>query len=585
MSQIPPSSSKLFIRSEVLAAIDVLNALETPSKQDKQKQLKRLRNLEDQPTVQRILVKELQRAISNRIIQVITELLMELGTIEIVQEPLWNLIQNNQTSDDVKDAANLILRQLGDETDPNLYLEYLDDPAGLINRETERMLEVSTRNPEALIDFIDFIFSLPVDEQGNLIRSLQADYPSEYLLNIFLPTILALPPDETLELLLITLGEIRTKRVALFLQDHQAWFQEDSRLARAWKKSVNALRIAGLYREEAFAAYRQELAQPHALTLQSTLYQCFATIQDGIGNQGIVVSRERENGDIAMMSVAINDLHGIIDCFGFYELSKADFHKLTEKFHEENSKIHAPPAYCLYKLQQAEAINRKNRFRIPYEYTCWKVLLDDIRPSEDSMASGESPFNGASPALDLVALCRDWANDKWEQASTNLYQHPDFSTWFLEEGDHPVITARLEEVLTICARAMAETDEAKQNDQLPALEKAFVLALDELAETMVHDLLATEWRDILIARLADAAYLLQEQKATTFAGLAATEVQKLLAYQGKETPLSGFIRQYGRRCVEEDLLRLKQGAQSGSELQNSAMFEHLVDAVLDVWEL
>lgn len=572
MSQSPPPASKLFIRSEVLSVIDFLNTLDDASKLDKSKQLKRLQAIQDQETVQRILVKELQRSGSLKMIQVISELLMELGTIESLQKPLWSLIENAQTTDEVKDAANVILRQLGDESDPNLYLEFLDDPAGLINRETERMLEISTRNPEALIDFIDFIFSLPVDEQCNLINSLQADYPTEYLLNIFLPTILALPPHETQELILGLLGETRSKRAALFLAENQSWFADDPRLMKVIKKSINSLKIAGLYRDEKLDEARQELGESHSLVEQTEIYQCFATIPDGIGNQGIVISRERENGDICMMSVAINDLHGVIDCFGFYELSKPDFHKLIEKFHEENTKVHTPPIYCLQKLQAAEAINHKNQFRIPYEYSCWKVLLQD-----------EALFK--LDPLDVVAVSSQWANPGWYQASVSLYQHPDFSTWFLEEGDHPVVTTILEDVLEVCARAMAEATDAEKTDKLKQLESAFIATLDKLADAMVHGLLNSEWREILISRLADSAYLLMEQKATTFAGLAATEVQKLLGYQGLETPLDGFIKHYGRRCVEEDLLRLKQGAQTTTELQNSEAFEHLVDAVLSAWEL
>lgn len=572
MSQSQPPASKLFVRSEVLAVIDYLNTLDEPSKLEKGKQLKRLQAIDDQETVQRILVKELQRATSTRIIQIVSELLMELGTIDSLQNPLWAIIQNPQSSDDIKDAANVILRQLGDETDPNLYLEYLDDPAGLINRETERMLEVSTRNPEALIDFIDFIFSLPVDEQCNLVRSLQADYPAEYLLNIFLPAIMALPPYETMELLLSMLGEMRTIRSALFLRDNLDWFQSDARLAKAAKKSMNTLKIAGLYREDRLEEEARKLDQPHALVDQTQLYQCFATIPDGIGNQGIVISRERDNGDIVMMSVAINDIHGIIDCFGFYELGKPDFHKLIEKFHEENTKIHAPYAYCVHKLHQAEALNQKNKFRIPYEYSCWSVLLNDpeLLP--------ETPLN-------TLELSSQWANQEWESASISLYQHPDFSTWFLEEGDHPVVTSILENVLEVCAKTMADAAEDERLMRLNQLEGVFVQTLDSLAEAMVHGLLSTEWREILTNRLADSAYLLNEQKAHTFASLAATEVQKLLAYQGIETPLEGFIKHYGRRCVEEDLLRLKQGAQTSPELKDTETFEHLVDTVLTAWEL
>jgi hypothetical protein len=572
MSQTPPPASKLFIRSEVLSVIDFMNTLDDPSRLERNKQFKRLQAIPDQETVQRILVKELQRASSLRLIQVISELLMELGSIDSLQKPLWSLIENPKTSDEVKDAANVILRQLGDETDPNLYLDYLDDPAGLINRETERMLEVSTRNPEALIDFIDFIFSLPVDEQCNLISSLQADYPVEYLLNIFLPAILALPPYQTQELILGLLGETRSKKAALFLAENQDWFADDPKLMKIIKKSINALKIGGFYRKDKLDEARQELTERHSLVEQTEIYQCFATIPDGIGNQGIVISRERENGDICMMSVAINDLHGIIDCFGFYELSKPDFHKLIEKFHEENTKVHTSPAYCLQKLQAAEAINHQHKFRIPYEYTCWKVLLQD------------SELLKLAP-LDMIAITAPWANPGWHQASVSLYQHPDFSTWFLEEGDHTVVTTILEDVLEVCARAMAEATDAEKTSKLKHLETAFIATLDNLAEAMVHGLLSSEWKEILTHRLADASYLLMEQKASTFAGLAATEVQKLLAYQGVETPLDGFIKHYGRRCVEEDLLRLKQGAQSASELQNSEAFEHLVEAVLTAWEL
>lgn len=576
MTQTPPPASKLFIRSEVLAVMSYLGTVEDPSKQDKIKQVKRLHAIEDQETVQKILVKELQRASSSQNLQIITELLMELGTIENVQEPLWALIENPKTEDDVKDAANLILRHLGDETDPNLYLEYLDDPAGLISRETERMLEVSTRNPEAQIDFIDFIFSLPVDEQCNLIRSLKEDYPMEYLEHLLVPALMAQPPLETQELILLTLVDIRSASCAFFLHEYQPWFQQDPSLAKAHKVAVNTLKLAGLYRDDVFERYQSEPKQSHALIEQSQLYQCFATIPDGIGNQGIVVSRERDNGDIVMMSVAINDIHGIMDCFGFYELSKSDFQKLTEKFHEESSKVHAPPAYCLAKLREAERINFKNQFRIPYEYTCWKVLIVNTPEAKE-------------PAPDLLEESLNKAKPEWYEASVNLYHHPDFSTWFLEEGDHPVVTSILEDVLEVCARMMAEsTDEAGQpvaNASQPDLEATFIQALDRLAEALTHGLLNTEWRQILINRLADAAFLLGEQKAHTFSALAATEVLKLQNYQGVETPLNGFIQHYGRRCVEEDLLRLKQGAQQGDTFPSRETFEHLVEQVLTTWEI
>ena len=90
--------------------------------------------------------------------------------------------------------------------------------------------------------------------------------------------------------------------------------------------------VAGLWEmlEPRFEEYRRELQVPHAVVSESDLHECYATISDGIGNQSIIISRRRANGDIVMMSVAINDIHGIIDCFGFYALSAYDFNKITE---------------------------------------------------------------------------------------------------------------------------------------------------------------------------------------------------------------------------------------------------------------
>lgn len=552
-SSTPPS--KLFIRSEVLAVIEFLSVVDNPPKQDKAKQIKRLSRIEAQETVLEILVKELQRTDKPRELQAISELLMEIGTIETLQDPLWQIIRNPGMKDEIKDAANLVLHHLGDETDPDLYLEYLDDPQGLINRETERMLEVSASNPEAQIDFIDFIFSLPVSEQCNLIGSLQNDYQQEHLANLYIPALWAAPPYEVQELILKNLGKNRTQRAVQALHEALDHYADQPELLKVAKRSITELKLAGVFKEEEIEAARQAPAPPHPLVETSTVYENYATIPDGIGNQGLVFSRRQQNGDIAMMSVAINDIHGIIDCFGFYQLSESDFNRIIEKFHETSCKIPVPAAYCKERLVAAEALNVQQRFRIPYEYTCWKILLDDI----------------TDPPLDTFALCREWANPQWSDESTNLYQHPDFTTWFLERGDHPVMNDLLDAV-------QDTTLEAAANNTPP---EELATTLNTYAESILLGLMKTSWRESMLTRLAHAAYLLQCLKTITFSKLAATEVVKLLAedWETSGALQNGFIRQYGRRCVEEELLRLKQ-----QHPETEALTKR-VDYVLDQWDL
>jgi hypothetical protein len=529
------ASSKLLTRSEVMAAIRFLMATERPSKKDRAKHIKRLQDMEDSATVYQVLLKELQRAVQPRMLEVVAELLMELGSLEDLKAPLWGMIQNPGVSDEVKDTANLILRQLGDESDPELYLNYLDDPLGLINRETERILKASAHNPEALIDFIDFIVSLPEEEQRHLVESLNRDYDAEYLTNIYIP-LLDAKPSESLEPSLIKLlGQTRSERAWQYLQDRQDREPEDSPLSKPLTRALNELKIAGAVK----TLDRTALEIPPEAIRQTKLYkswQCSATLPDGIGNQGLMLSQRRENGDMTLISVAINDLHGIIDCFGFYELTESDFDQLVAKFYETTSRVDISFDYVLQVLADAEAQNRKLNSRIPYEFTCWKLLWEDF----------------PAPEIGVVEACHAWVKAGYAPESGFLYEHPDFRTWFLEPEDAPLVQTLFSQHLP-----------ALQGDKIKVSSPTALLPeLENLAHLLTQALLQSEWRTILGKRLAHAAYLLHHQNVPTFCQMAASESVALLSTTPYQQPIpeSCFIYRYARRCIEEQLLAIQHGA-------------------------
>lgn len=556
--QLPESSqkpNKLIIRSEVLAVIRHLVSLDNPPRQERIKQVKRLHELNCPDHIQDVLVKELSRCKSTETVRVITELLMEFGEINYLQDKLWNIIRDLKTTDEVKDASNLILRHLGDTADPDLYLEYLSDPQALIGRETIRMLEVSAENPEALIDFIDFILSLTQEDQIRLVKSLQEDYPSEYLVNIYIPLLESDPSPELWEQLIINLGETKSSQAAELLTRLSQWPEDRLPVPRKMiEKSLKQLRLAGACHIDETPVLSAPLRGLHPVVKESAPYHCFVTLSDGIGNQGLLFSRKRSNGDITMLSVAINDEHGIIDCFGFYQLSPGDFQKITEKFHEGSTKIKVSPEYCAYKLQLAEALNMHKMFRLPYEYRCWKPLIEDLEP----LAATE------------LKLDPEWIKEEWYLETDNLYQHPDFNSWFLEQGDEPCVTRSLQKVILLTEDCIL--------DPKPDMEYYFS-QLESVANQLMLELLGTHWRQLLIHRLTEAAYLLHCQNTRTFRNLAATEAYKLKTLQDPETLLEGFTRAYGRRCIAEELLRLRTGS------SNYERLSAIVDALLERWKL
>lgn len=527
--------SKLFVRSEVLAVIQQLNSQEEPSKADKTKYVKRLRQLDQPVYVQDILVNELKRSKQHPLLQLITELLMELGDGEYLHDILWDLIRDPAFSDDIKDAANLVLRHLGDTSDPELYLEYLQDPQGLIAQETTRMISASAENPETLIDFIDFIQSLNLEDQVRLVSSLHRDYGSQELVDMFVPLLESDPHPELWGILIDALGETRSPKAVRSLRWMQQW--------PADQKHVDPKRIDRALKTLQFGgALKQPMAEPeavvielsHAISSHSQPYKSFATIPDGIGNQGLLFSRQRQNSDVSLFCLAINDLHGIIDCFGFYQLSETDFHRIVEKFHEGASKIPVDPGYIVHKVIQAESMNRQCYSRLPYEYQCWRPLLGDIEPLS---------------FIDIEQI-KSQSNPDWFQETVNLYQHPDFNAWFLEQGDEPLATPYLQEAVTLIEDHLNEAP-----DSLTSLGEAF----DKLADALMVSLLDSPWRSTMQLRLLESAYLLHCQSSKTFAALAATESAKLDMQAPAIEIVSGFIQAYGRRCVLEECLRYRIG--------------------------
>jgi hypothetical protein len=519
--------TKLFIRSEVLSVIHCLTAVSNPSRHDRAKEVRRLAALEPRQVVIEVLLKEFQRSRHPSTLQIISELLMEVGNIHALQEPLWSMIRDPQVLDEVKDCANLILHHLGDEADPDLYLDYLEDPQGVIFRETERMLEVSAQNPEALIDFIDFIFALPEGEQLNLIASLQSDYPAQAVMNLYEPILLSRPPEPLRDLILRGLGQVRSPENVLFLNQMLRYFEEQEVPHRLVKKAIAELRLAGLYKEDNLEGYRA-LA---SMALELPVHSAHATLPDGLGNQGLLITRRWANNDLMLLCVALNDIHGVMDCFGFYQISQEDYERIFEKFYEEGTKVSVSSAYVRLKLLSAENLNLNRRTRLPYEYVCWRKMFTDIEP--------------LSP--NFLPFAYERGCPEWSDQTAYLYQHPDFSPWFLEENDWPDGTAVLNEALAYGQQLIVSHPDLGD----------FLGKMQAYEHHLLISLFHSEWRQKLITRLAEAAYLLEKQGAETFSKLAATEAVVLSeTLQPEKLPEEGFFRRYVRRCLEELLLRL-----------------------------
>lgn len=554
------SLSKLQVRAEVLAVIQQLSTLESSSRETQTKQIKRLKSIEEEDYIIDCLLRELSKASYDQN-QVVAQLLIEFGSLDKLEKPLWGIIKDSDTSDELKDIANSILRNMGDTSDPDLYLSYLKNPQDLIDKETERMLKMASKNPESQIDFLDFLFSLPEAEQVNLIDSLKVDYPSEYLSCILIPAIEIRPEGDIYHLIIEALGTTRNPE-ALELLEGLYNSSEDELEKKKIKKSMNLLKLSGAQSNKDSSSFIPDVL------LHSKVFKCYASAIDGIGNQGIIFSRLLNNGDIVLLSVVINDVQGIVDCFGIGQLSEKDFDRIISKFQEGASKIDISPEYCKKRLLEAEELSRALKIPIPYEYSAWKVLAKDIIPLD----------------FDVKDLIKELKDDELIEKLSELYKIPDFSCWFIEDDDHP---GALDFFKMNLSFFVANLD----NDDLPLEE--FCEFYDERILDIVEQVFDRVVKDLYYNRLLHQSYLLKYNNRLDEAKLAATAAWTL---QGSDCPISvkenKFILTLMRKSVAESLLRYQYKIDDKISDGNSIVskekmqkFKFLLDKFFEKWQI
>ncbi len=400
--------SKLQIRSEVLSLLQQIPNLSVLRSKD-ESGIEDLKLITDNKSVCEILLKEFVKADVDKK-EIIAFLLTEMNEVEYIKESLWSYIKNPSFSDELKEIATNILRVLGEVINTDQLVDYLENPDEIIDKETKKLLTAAIANPEAQIDFLDFLFSLKTEEQIQLIESLKEDYPGDELANILVPALQSgQNSNEVQQLIIKILGETRSYTPVRTLKNI---FEnsKDLKLTSLAKKSLNMLKLSGIDVDN-----HRKIHERMMLACEgSKPFKAFSTLVDSIGNQGLIFSRISDKDFINMFSVVINDEEGIVDCFGFSNITEAEFDKIIERFATSSTVVEVSPNYAKFILTRAEEINLSKTKNLPYEYTAWKLQMNDVKSEKH-----ESMLSTSKKAVDL-----DY-----------LYSFSIFNNWFFDEDE------------------------------------------------------------------------------------------------------------------------------------------------------
>ena len=375
--------SKIQIRAGVFAAINVLCSPTEKYKVPLDEIIKKLSEIEDKDFLARLLIKEFISTNDTQRASVISLILIKCIPVDILEKNLWSNLALKTVSDEKKYQLVEILKSMGKFIEYDKYLEYFDEPQTVIDLDTQKLLKSAMLNPEAQIDFLDFMETLPKSDKKLLINSMVEDYSKDDLANIIGPIILYETDEEILE---SVINELINSKSALAYYPLTKFcdISKNEDLKRLAQKGLKELQLAGINEQTAKEFYDEKFSD-------SMQYMCYSSMLDGNGNQGLLFSRIRVDNSIQVFCVVINDLKGIIDCFGFNTLSNMEFSLIVQKFGGKGQPHVVSFESALLWVDEAEKLSVKKGFRLPYEYVCWKEILFDVNPygySSDEIIHG-----------------------------------------------------------------------------------------------------------------------------------------------------------------------------------------------------
>lgn len=363
--------NKIQIKAEILATISALST----SSQPNSSLITDLKMIEDKKTVLDILIKELVNAPEQKAL-IICWLLTELIDKDTLNDELWNVIKAPEYGDHIKMIAFNMLKDLGNKIDYDVISGYFEQFNELINKETKQLLDTAIMNPEAQIDFMDFLSAISDEDKIVLIKSLEEDYANDALANILIPVFLYYMGTEVGNVALDILGRSKSQLAYHALENAKKFVSSD--MQGRINKAISELKMSGIRVDNTEEFYRNILKE-------SKPYKVYVSFPDGHGNMGIVFSRIRANHTLQFLAIVTNPRYGILDSFGFNSMSERDFYKIVDKFYNYQEKYEINAGVAKYLINQSEEGSYTNNEPIPYEYVCWQSILLDIEMEKPNL--------------------------------------------------------------------------------------------------------------------------------------------------------------------------------------------------------
>ena len=361
--------SKLQIRAKVLSVISEIRSSSTYNEDSLTSFIDELKNIEDKETLFDIFLKEYIKMEENEYV-FSGCILKNIVPKEYINDKVLEQLKSNVLSDESKYKLVQLLRLVGSECNYNEIPSYFENPEEVLDKETKKLLESAVFNPEAMLDFLDFVSAVSAKDRNLLLDSLKLDYEGDVLANIIYPVLYSNYGDS---FILEVINILSDSKSSLAIKPFKYLIETSSNqeIIKACRTGLKKLKLSGATEEKAYEYFRN-------IVKDTIPAEFFTTIPDGSGNQALLLSRQNKKEKYILVAIVINDKSGIIDCFGFFNISKEELIKVIGKFYKSEGKYKVKPEYVKTKIEEAIDITIKTKHKFPYEFICWNTFTSDL---------------------------------------------------------------------------------------------------------------------------------------------------------------------------------------------------------------
>ncbi len=393
--------SKLQIRAKVLSVISQLKLLNDIKESDLNAFCNEFEPIDDKKALFDVFIKEFIK-MDDKDCAFSSFLLKNTIPIDIIQNEVFELLGKANYSDDVKYKLVQLLRAVGSKFDYNSLPQYFENPDEILDSDTKKLLEAAVINPESMLDFIDFVSAISGKDRIILVKSLKQDYTGDVLANITYPLLYSDFEDSFLEEVIDILSDSKSS-LAIAPFNYLIKTTDNDKIKSACEFGLKKLKLAGASENKADEYFKNILAN-------TQIAEMFTTIPDGSGNQAFLITRLNQKKNFSLVAVVTNDILGIIDSFGFFNISKKELIRIIVKFYKSEGKYRVSAGYVKNKIDEAFNLTIKNKRKFPYEFICWSVLLKDIDSCESELFNEK---NDNISKEDMISLLTKEYSYRW----------------------------------------------------------------------------------------------------------------------------------------------------------------------------